>query len=173
MHTIKVINARHANSINKYMNTKLKLLNYNANIYFNETCLEIGLIPKYAHTKINSHNKTFAKQIENKIHKLHIKNAIKFWYAKKQNVNKTLYHLHIRNGKEWGSLWDLVNQNITKKLDLKMNVKYKGINNKIKKLKQICTQTTGKQTNHTFYKRTENITDIVFTDAEMQLLKKD
>jgi hypothetical protein len=46
-----------------YMNTELKLLNYNANNYFNKTCLELGIIPKYAHTKINSHNNTLVEQI--------------------------------------------------------------------------------------------------------------
>jgi hypothetical protein len=58
MHTIKVVYASHACSKNKYMNIKLKLLNCNANIYFNKTCLELGIIPKYAQTKIkiNSHN---------------------------------------------------------------------------------------------------------------------
>jgi hypothetical protein len=71
------------------MNTKHKLLNCNTIIYFNKTCLELDITPKYAHTKIkNSHNKTFAKQIENKIHKLCIRNEVKFWYAKKQK-NKT------------------------------------------------------------------------------------
>jgi hypothetical protein len=35
MQSLKIINASHASSIYKYMNTKLKLLNCNANIYFN------------------------------------------------------------------------------------------------------------------------------------------
>jgi hypothetical protein len=157
------------------MNTKLKLLNCNANIYFNKTCLELGITPKYAHTKINSRNKTFAKQIENKIHKLRIKNEIKLWYAKKQNLYKTFYYLHIQNGKECGNLWDLINKNISNKLEIKINIKYRNINNKIKKLKEqqkTCTQNTDKQTTHTFYKHTKNLTIIIFTDTEMQLLNK-
>jgi hypothetical protein len=80
------------------MNTKLKLLNSKANIYFNRTCLELNLTPKYAHARINSHNKALAKHIEDKVHKLRIKKEIKSWYAKKQNLNKTLYQLHIQNG---------------------------------------------------------------------------
>jgi hypothetical protein len=79
------------------MNTKLKLLNFNVNIYFNRTCLALNLTPKYAHIKINSHNKPLAEHIEDKVHKLHIKNKIKFWYSMKQNLNKTLYQLHIQN----------------------------------------------------------------------------
>jgi hypothetical protein len=48
------------------------------------------------------------------------------------------------------------------------------INNKINKLKEqkALTQTTNKRPNHTSYKRTENLTNIVFTDREMQLLNK-
>jgi hypothetical protein len=133
-------------------------------------------MPEYAQTRINSHNKTFAKHIEGKVHKLRIKNEIKFLYAKKQNLNKTLYYLHIQNGKQWGKTWDLINQNITNKLNAKMSTKYKCINNKIKKLSEqktkTYTQTTIKGSNHTFYKRTENLTNVSFTDAEMQLLNK-
>jgi hypothetical protein len=56
-----------------------------------------------------------------------------------------------------------------------MNLKYKTLNNKIKKLKEqqwTNVQHTDKQNNHTFHKRTENLTDIIFTDTEIQLLDK-
>jgi hypothetical protein len=54
MQTVKIIHASHAYSIRKFMNTKLKLLNCNANIYFNRNT------------------------------KIWIKNEIKFQHAKKQ-----------------------------------------------------------------------------------------
>jgi hypothetical protein len=66
MHTIRVVNASHKYCINKYMNIKLKLVNCNANVYFNRTCSELNLTPKYVHTKINLNNKTYAKHIEEK-----------------------------------------------------------------------------------------------------------
>jgi hypothetical protein len=47
------------------MNIKLKLLNCNANIHFNKTCLDLNLTPKYAQTRITSRNKIFAKHVEN------------------------------------------------------------------------------------------------------------
>jgi hypothetical protein len=51
-----------------------------------------------------------------------------------------------------------------------MKEKYKIINNKLRK------HTTQLQTNNkkenTFYKRTENLTNLTFTEAEMELLKK-
>jgi hypothetical protein len=79
-------------------------LSCSANIYLNRTYLELNLTPNFAHTRINSYNKAHAKYTKDKVHKLHIKNKIKFWYAKKQNLNKILYQLHIKNGKQWGNL---------------------------------------------------------------------
>jgi hypothetical protein len=57
---------------------------------------------------------------------------------------------------------------------MKMSIKYRDINNEIRKVKEqkICMQTTDKRTNHTFYKRTENQTNVVITDIEMQLINK-
>jgi hypothetical protein len=62
----KTVNASYAFYVNKYMNIKLKLLNCNASIYFNRTCLELNLTPKCVHTKINLHNITYAKHTEEK-----------------------------------------------------------------------------------------------------------
>jgi hypothetical protein len=45
--------ARQANTIYKYKNLEVKLINYNANIYFNRQCLNKHIIPNYAkHIKI-------------------------------------------------------------------------------------------------------------------------
>jgi hypothetical protein len=60
-----------------------------------------------------------------------IKNEIKFGIPKKQNLNKALYTLHPQNAKEWGNLWDIINQNTSKKIEEKMRGKYRVINNKI------------------------------------------
>lgn len=52
----------------------------------------------------------------------------------KQNLSKTLYQHYFQNCKKLGNLWDLLNQkNITNKLDVKISIKYRGINNKNKK----------------------------------------
>jgi hypothetical protein len=101
------------------MNTKLKLLNCNANIYFNTTCLEQNVIPKYARIKVNSHKKSIVEHAELKIQNIRIKNKTKFWYAKKQNLNKVLHTLHLQNANESGNLWNIINQNFTKKYKTK------------------------------------------------------
>jgi hypothetical protein len=78
MHTVKIVHASQAFSIYKFMNTTLELLNCNANIYFNRTCLEQNWIPQYAHIKLYSHNKFLIKHTKSKIAKIGIKNEIKF-----------------------------------------------------------------------------------------------
>jgi hypothetical protein len=81
MHTLKIVHASHASGIHKFMNTKIKLLKSNVNIYFNRTCLEQNLTPQYAQIKLHSHNKS-----ESKITKIRIKNEIKFLYAKETSI---------------------------------------------------------------------------------------
>jgi hypothetical protein len=75
-------------------------------------------------------------RLQDQIHRIRIKNAIRFWYAKKSTLNRKLYNLHLKNGKEWQKLWDTINQNITDKLNLNVNRKYNTINNKLKTLKE-------------------------------------
>jgi hypothetical protein len=105
------------------MNTKIKLLNTNANIYFSRICLEQNVTPQYAQVKLYSHNKSIIKHTEPKITKIRIKNEIKFLYAKKQMLNGTLYKLHLQAANEWGRSWDIINQNITHKLERKIKNK--------------------------------------------------
>jgi hypothetical protein len=90
------------------------------------------LTPQYAQIKLHSHNKFIIKHTESKIIKIRIKNEIKFLYAKKQELNKTLYNLHLQAANELGRSWDIISQNITQKLEQKMQRKYKTIHNKIK-----------------------------------------
>jgi hypothetical protein len=44
------------------------------------------------------------------------KNEIKLLYKKKQQLNKTLYTLHISNANTWGSTWNIVLQSITNEI---------------------------------------------------------
>jgi hypothetical protein len=138
------------------MNTKLKLLNCNANIYFNRKCLELNLTTIYAQIKLkmNPHNKIVNKKMIDKFQRTRIKNEIKFWYTKKQHLNKVLYNLPLLNGHIWKNLWNIIYQNIKTKIEQKMKTKYDTINNKIKKLKEgkESNNTSNNTTNHTFFK---------------------
>jgi hypothetical protein len=106
------------------MNIKHKLLNCNANIHFIRMCIDLKLVPKYAKTKIISHNIGISQHVTNKIHEIRVKNEIKFWYKKKQLLNKQLYDLHLENGRRWGKTWDILDKNISHKLEVKMRGKY-------------------------------------------------
>jgi hypothetical protein len=57
-------------------------------------------------------------------------------------------------------------------IEQKMKTKYNTLNNKIKKLKQDKEINTinNNTTQHTFFKRTINLTDTVFTNDELHLL---
>jgi hypothetical protein len=53
------------------MNTKLELLNCNANIYFDRTCLEQNIIPKYTRIKMNWDNISTVKHTESRVQNTH------------------------------------------------------------------------------------------------------
>jgi hypothetical protein len=55
------------------------------------------------------------------------------------------------------------------KIRKKMEKKYKSIHNKIKK---IANKTQLNKTKNAFHKHMENLTNVTFTEAEMQLLDK-
>jgi nitric oxide reductase activation protein len=135
------------------MNTGLKLLNCNANIYFNKKCLEQNLTPKYAQTKIKVylHNKTRYIKTINKFQKIHLKNEIKFWYIKK-HLNKILYELRLENALKWNNLWNMIHSNI--------------------EMKTAKNEMNRNTTQHTFFKRMVNMTDITFSKDELHLLDK-
>jgi hypothetical protein len=65
-----------------------------------------------------------------------INNEIKYWYKKKQMLNRQLHNSHLKNSKKWGKVWEIIDQNISHKLETKMKIKYQIINKKIKKLKE-------------------------------------
>jgi hypothetical protein len=52
MHEVKIAIASKAKDIYGYKLIKRKLLNCNANIFFNQWCLQNSLTPKYANIKI-------------------------------------------------------------------------------------------------------------------------
>jgi hypothetical protein len=112
-----------------------------------------------------------------KLVKIRIAHEIKSLYKRKQNLNHQLYELHMTNAKEWGNIWVILYNGIDQKLQTKMSIKYKIIINKIEKLQEqqqkpnTANPNNGKQA-HTFAERTANLTNIEFTNEEMQLLNK-
>lgn len=52
MHKVKTAITSIAKDIYRYKNIKRKLRNCNANIFFNQWCLQNGLTPNYANIKV-------------------------------------------------------------------------------------------------------------------------
>jgi hypothetical protein len=89
------------------INTKRKLLRTNAHIWFNQTCQNRNIIPRYANiTQRGTSNAT--KLTQRQAIKLRIKNEIKYLYIKKQNINNQLYKLHLKNVQFWHTNWTTI-----------------------------------------------------------------
>jgi hypothetical protein len=58
-------------------------------------------------TKIKSHSKAISQHLTDKIQEIRIKNKIKFWFKKKQMLNKQLYNLHLENSKKNGESYGI------------------------------------------------------------------
>jgi len=167
------IHASQAKTIHNYKSLKLKVLNCNANIYFNKQCLNKNIIPTYAKIKINIKNSsTAATKTKEKAQKMRLKEEIKFLYKKKEHLNGTLYKSNLEAAHEWGNVWPLIQEHLNYKINIIMDKKYKTLNNKIQNLdKQQASQQTH-QHNVKFHPRIVNHTNIPFTIEENKLLNK-
>jgi hypothetical protein len=113
-----IYNACQARTIYQYKNIKTKLMKCCANIYFSRQCLNRKLVPNYANIKVPSTSPA-SKTTSQKIHIIRIKDEIKFLYKKKQQLNKDLYHIHLKAAQEWGNLWNIVINSINDKVSIK------------------------------------------------------
>jgi len=77
--------ASQACSIYHYKKLKIKVLKYNANIFFNKQCLTKKIIPNYANIKVPIPSPATYKT-QNKAQITQIKQEIKFLYEKKVKV---------------------------------------------------------------------------------------
>jgi hypothetical protein len=142
------------------MNLKRKLLQCNANIKFNKTCLVENIVPKYAAIKVTG-NTTASKNTEQKEQRIRIQNEIKYLYKKKQKINE-LYLSHLYNANQWQNLWTYLEHSINEKLNLEIQIKLRNETKKIynEKMKNIPIQNTSTQNGHNtqFYTRLVNNT---------------
>jgi hypothetical protein len=161
--------ASQAKSIYLYKNTRSKLQNCCANIYFNRQCLIKKVTPKYANIKFP--NTSPSSQITTKkVQITRIKDEIKFLHKKKDKLNLDLYNIHLKATKKWGRVWDIILPSVIHTLNLGMEKRYKQLDLKINKL--VATHTEKPKIKTQFYPKVINKTDITFTDEEMTLLNK-
>jgi hypothetical protein len=92
--------AKQASIMNRYLNTKRKLLITNANIWFNKQALSRKVTPKYVKVKVSGICLQAIKT-QKTAECIRIKNELKFRYKKKQNVNNKLYSIHLEAVAYW------------------------------------------------------------------------
>jgi len=71
---------------------------------------------------------------------------------------------------EWGKCWDPIRDSVHNTINLESESKYRLLENKIVRLKGTQEEKLG--SNHKFYPRAINQTDIKFTNEELTLLNK-
>ena len=91
---VKVI-ASQARFIYQYKNLRLKLMNCNANIYFNKQCLVHKVTPTYAKIRV-PYTSPASIVTQRKASTIRIKDEIRFLYQKKEHLNRDLYDAHLQ-----------------------------------------------------------------------------
>jgi hypothetical protein len=114
----------------KFVNTKRKILYYNANIAFNKECLSRKITPKYAKTNIKPIDNV-AKITIQKAEKIRTKQDIRLLYKNKQNLNDQLLQLHPHLANFWESTWHNIQESINLKLGNELSKKYTQQNRKL------------------------------------------
>jgi hypothetical protein len=75
----RIYNTIQVKSVFQCMNLKRKLLQCNANIKFNKTCLAENIVPKYAEIKVLG-NTAASKNTKHKAQRIRIQNEIKYLF---------------------------------------------------------------------------------------------
>jgi len=143
-----------------------------AAIWFNKPCTEKEIRPNYIHIKINGNNKQCQNTMRTAI-RTRVNQEIKFLYFKKQQLNTQLYKLHLKCANYWKNTWGYIQDSIERKLQEETEELYKKLNNKIDNLtkgKETRTKHNHNHQQHKFYKRTANLTNIIFTKEELETL---
>ena len=130
MASIKLI-ASQARTIFQYKNTRIKVLKCCTNIYFNKQCLNKRNVPSYANIKLPNTSPA-ARTTQRRVHSMRIRDEIRFLYKKKQQLNNTLYKIHLKAAQEWGNSWYIILHSIIDSTNLKLERKYRTTDNKLK-----------------------------------------
>jgi hypothetical protein len=165
------IEASQAKLVNQYINTKRKLLRTNAHIWFNRTCKNKNITPKYVNLKLKDSNNAI-KLTQKQLTKLRINNELKFLYIKKQQINNQLYKLYLRNAQYWQTNRPQIENNKNQRLNEEQKKHYIKFNNIINKLNIQLNENARPNNKQKFYPRAHYMTNIQFTKKEENLLNK-
>ena len=155
----------------KYYNLKKKWINNNANIWYNKTCKDKNVTPKYAYSKNKTYN-TRLKLASTHYEKLRLKNEINFLYKKKQHLNLLLYKAELQALDIFGKFWHHIKQLLLEKLSKIANAKYQNLNQKLNKLLETKPVNIHEKDNFQFHEPIKNLSDEQFSDQELNLIAK-
>ncbi len=130
----KIVLASQAKNINNFKNLKQKVLKCCANIYFNKQCLLHGLTPKYGNIRV-PHTSSAAPFTQRKLIKMRLKDELKFLYIRKTELNKQLYHMHLRVANEWDRGARFLFGAIEEKLTMELKQKYTSLDKNLETVK--------------------------------------
>ena len=107
-----------------------------------------------------------------------INQEIKFLYTKKCKLNEQLYTKHLECAALWPTCWTTIQEAIDNNLQLDVEAHYNNLNKKLDSLQEDGNKHSKHPNNkplthnqqHRFYPRTVNLTNIIFTKEEQELL---
>jgi len=117
---IRFRNAKQAKAIHEYKNIKRRLHKTIAAIWYNKTCKEKRLTPKYFTIKISDNSRQSINTQKAAIH-YRINQEIKFLCLKKAKVNEQLYNNHLECAATWSRIWTSIQQIIDSNLQGEMD----------------------------------------------------
>ena len=112
---IRFTNAKQAKIMHKYKNIKRRLHKTTTSIWYNKTCKEKRLTPKYFTIKLSDNNRQSINTLRAATH-YRINQEIKFLYIKKARLNEQSYKSHLECTATWPRLWTLIQQIIDNNL---------------------------------------------------------
>jgi hypothetical protein len=93
-----------------------------------------------------------------------------YLYAKKQNINKQVYILHLKNAQYWQCNWHIIENNINTRLYKEASQHNHMLHNKLNSLAKHLEDKGSITNKQTFYPRLQTMTNIQFSNKEITLL---
>jgi exonuclease VII large subunit len=146
------------------------MLKTNAAIWLNKACRTKQLTPKYINISVNGSNQQ-SKRRKAAAVRHRINQELKFLYRKKQQLNSTLYHLHLECSNYWGGMWQHIRTNIDDQLHSVIDNTYTNLNKKLDTLTNRLRNNIDHKY-HTHDERLINLTNIKFSKEQTRTLHR-
>jgi uncharacterized membrane protein YheB (UPF0754 family) len=168
---IKIKCAKQAKTIHEYKSRTRRLYKTTAANRYNKTCREKHLTPKYISIRINGNNRQGNNTLKVAT-RYRINKEIQFLNIKKPKLNQQLYIKHLECAAQWSMSWITIQQS-NDILQHETETDYENLNKKLDDLQANSNKRSKNTTcdqQQSFYPRTINHRDTIFTREEQELL---